>query len=224
MMSVAAGGLLLGALPASAQTPVCQPTERSLEQILPEVTLSWDSAFLCAGLPESGTYQFTVTVTHEAGSEAVDLLEAPLVRTTPRPFGQGPDATGSATVLPLALQPGESASFTVSGDYTLVTTDEGSRANLHFLLEGQGAVSGVFFRLGINAALRGPAGTVPDDDDDEREGDGPPPWAPGPPPWAGPPDQDDDDGDAAPGGPPPWAGPPGSGGEGNGRGPRGGRP
>jgi hypothetical protein len=44
----------------------------------------------------------------------------------------------------------------VSGTYTLVNTDEGAKANLHFQALGRGVTTGEPFALGINAHLRAP--------------------------------------------------------------------
>ena len=99
----------------------------------------------------------TVTVANSAESaEAVSIDDLVLAHTTPRPRGQAPDASGEATGLPLALAPGQTASFTASGTYELVQTDEGKKANLHFRASGHGASSGEPFELGINAHFRAP--------------------------------------------------------------------
>lgn len=161
MISVlVAGGMLvmLAVAAASAQdTQVCDPIEQSAEEVLSGVVLTWDSAFLCADAPDEGSYEFTVTVANSAESaEAVSIDDLTLTHTTPRPRGQAPDASGEATGLPLALAPGETASFTVSGTYELAQTDEGKKANLHFRASGHGASSGEPFELGINAHFRAP--------------------------------------------------------------------
>lgn len=197
--AIAAALFLVGTLPVIAQLQVCQSTEQSTEEVLPGITLTWDSAFLCADAPDSGQYQFAVTVTYVSGSQAIQVQNVMLALTTPRPFGQGPEATSQVAGLPFALIPGNSASFTVTGDYELVATDEGMLANLHFLVQGQALVSREFFYLGVNVALRGGGESDFDDDpEDQRPAwAGPPAWVPGPPPWApGPPDW-------VPG-PPPW--------------------
>jgi len=142
--------------PALAQEQ-CQSVDTSTEEVLPGVTLTWDSSFLCANAPDEGSYQFTVSVTNHAGSdEGVRIDDLSLVNATPKPRGQGPDATGTATGLPLELAPGETGSFVVSGDYELVETDEGKKANLHFIADGVGTTSGAPFELGINAHFRAP--------------------------------------------------------------------
>ncbi|MGH2498559.1 MAG: hypothetical protein ACRDF0_00470 [Candidatus Limnocylindria bacterium] len=195
-------GLMLWGLagPAAAQE-TCVVVDTSTEEVIPGVTLTWDSSFLCANAPDSGTYTFTVEVTnHEGSAEAVTIDDLELTHATPRPRGSGPAATGEAAGLPLTLAPGETGSFTVSGTYTLVETDEGKKANLHFQAFGHGVDSGETFALGINAHIRAPGATEEGGTGDlggsaERNGSagqptlaveptGPPSWASGPPPWA----------------------------------------
>lgn len=155
--------LLGSAAPVLAQEPPglaqeqCQKVDDSTEEVLPGVTLTWGSSFLCAGAPDEGSYEFTVTVTNHAGSvETVTIDDLELVQTTPKPRGQGPDATGEASGLPTTLAPGATDSFTVSGTYQLVATDDGEKANLHFLADGTGDAGGEPFELGINAHFRAP--------------------------------------------------------------------
>lgn len=138
----------------------CGVVDTETEEVLPGVTLTWDSSFLCADAPDSDTYQFTVTVNSAASSsESVTIESIELTHTTPRPGGSGPSATGTASGLPLSLAPGGSGSFTVSGTYELVQTDEGKKANLHFQAHGAGDASGESFSLGINAHFRAPGAT-----------------------------------------------------------------
>ncbi|MCM8750333.1 hypothetical protein NET02_14360 [Thermomicrobiaceae bacterium CFH 74404] len=142
---------------SSTETLGCEPIEQSAEEVLPGVVLTWDSAFLCADAPDAGSYELTVTVSNSAESaEAVSIDALTLTHTTPRPRGQAPSASGDATGLPLTLAPGTTASFTVSGTYELVETDEGKKANLHFRASGHGLSSGEPFELGINAHVRAP--------------------------------------------------------------------
>ena len=142
---------------SSTETLGCEPIEQSAEEVLPGVVLTWDSAFLCADAPDEGSYEFTVTVANSADSaEAISIDDLALTHATPRPRGQAPGASGDATGLPLTLAPGETASFTVSGTYELVQTDEGKKANLHFRASGHGSSSGEPFELGINAHVRAP--------------------------------------------------------------------
>jgi hypothetical protein len=52
--------------------------------------------------------------------------------------------------------PGMTASFTVRGSYELAETDEGQKANVHFLVHGASASDGDPFSLGVNAHFRAP--------------------------------------------------------------------
>jgi len=163
-------------------TQTCSVFDGSREQVAPGVTLTYDSAFLCEDAPSQERYTFTATVTNEGSSaSSVTLDELELRLTTPRPRGASPDASGEASGLPLTLAPGESGSFTVSGSYELVSTDEGDKANLHFRARGTASEP---FNLGLNAHLRG--SRAEEDDNDGGDGEGPPSGGPGgPPPWAG---------------------------------------
>jgi len=142
---------------AFAQSHVCVPVDQSTKTVIPGVTLTWDSSFRCANAPDKGTYEITVRVANAANSvEAVKIDTVRLSHTTPRPRGRGPSATAVASGLPLMIAPGETRAFSVSGNYTLVVTDEGKKANLHLQAVGQGMHSAMPFRLGINVHLRGP--------------------------------------------------------------------
>jgi hypothetical protein len=161
-------------------------TDESTKEVRPGVTLTWTSSFLFEDVPARGGYAFTVTVSSAAGSaRTVTIDRLDLVRTSPRPRGQAPAATGAASGLPITVAPGESASFTVSGSYELAATDEGGKANLHFRGRGQSS-GGDPFNLGINAHFRAPGA----EEGDNGSPAGPPPEVGRP---AGPP----------PGGPPP---------------------
>ena len=156
--AVVAGALAVGL--SGAATANCEVSDRSTEEVLPGVVLTWDSSFLCANAPDSGTYEIEVTVSNAAGSaEAVEIRELRLSHTTPRPGGRGPEATATAQGLPIVVGPGESENFRVSGTYELVSTDEGDKANLHLRALGRGVESGEPFELGINVMLRA-AGAV----------------------------------------------------------------
>jgi hypothetical protein len=180
--------LSLVVTPALAQAQSCQMSGQKTQQVLPGVTLTWDSSFHCWDVSSSGSHTFTVNISNAATNrEPVSIDTLFLFHTTPRPRGRAPAATGAASGLPVVVAPGEARSFMVSGNYQLVSTDEGMKANLHFRGNGKGTTSGLPFRMGINVLLRS-EGSVEDGND------APPPWAGGPPPWAG--------------GPPPWAGGP----------------
>lgn len=141
-----------------AQAEDCQVVDDSTEEVLSGVILTFDSSFLCADAPDEGEYTFTVVVANSGGSaEAVTIERASLTHATPRPRGQSPDTSLDAvTGLPLTLEPGEEGSFTLEGEYSLVETDEGKKANLHFQARGSGDESGDPFSFGFNAHLRAP--------------------------------------------------------------------
>jgi hypothetical protein len=138
-------------------TQTCQATGTSTEEAPPGVTLTWDSAFLCRAVASGGSYDIAVEVENGAASgEAVTITSVALSHTTPRPGGQGPDATAATTTgLPLTLGVGESGVVSVQGEYELVGIDEGAKANLHLVASGTGVESGTRFTLGINLQLRG---------------------------------------------------------------------
>jgi len=173
---------------ASDDTDTCEAIAvgTSIEEdIIAGVDLTWTSSFLCENAPDEGRYRITVDIAHDGEGEAVEIWDLQLSHTTPRPRGQSPDASAEAVELPLEIGPGGSDSFVVTGDYSLVVTDEGKKANLHLRALGRGVDSDEPFVLGINVHIRG-TGAVEDDDED---GGGPPvsdlpPVAGGPPPWA----------------------------------------
>ncbi|GAB4445443.1 MAG: hypothetical protein OHK0015_47750 [Chloroflexi bacterium OHK40] len=146
-------------LPATAvyaQVQICVPFDQSTETVVPGVTLTWDSSFRCESVPRAGTYTITVRLTNATTSnQAVTVETLQLSHTTPRPRRQAPSASATPSGLPVTVGPGQTASFTVSGNYTLVTTNEGDKANLHLRARGSNA-SGQPFQLGINVHLRGP--------------------------------------------------------------------
>ncbi len=149
-------GLLTASAIAVAHV-VCQPVDQSTEMVIPDVTLTWDSSFRGENAPDEGTYEITVFVTNEASSaEEVRVDALRLTGTTPRVRRQAPYATANTSGLPVVIAPGETHSFMVTGDYRLVMTDEGKKANLHLQAAGRGVVSSEPFGLGINVQLRGP--------------------------------------------------------------------
>lgn len=153
--------LLFSAGPLMAQVQVCDLTDRSTEEVIPGVVLRWDSSFHCRDAPNAGEYQIVVEVFNASNSaEAVVIDDLDLRRSTPRPRGVAPDATAAASGLPIIIAPGETRDFTVTGEYELVATDEGRKANLHLRARGTGSSSGEPFELGINVHLRAPG--VPD--------------------------------------------------------------
>ncbi len=150
----------------------CLAEEQSSEEVLPGITLTWDSALRCLDAPMQGQYAFTVTMMADAGnSTAVVIDDIALTHTTPRPLGQPPVADiDVVTGLTMTLAAGDSDSFSVEGSYEMVTTGEGQKANLHFCASGYDETTGEPFFLGLNAFLRGPGA--------EEDGDGPPPPPP----------------------------------------------
>jgi len=154
--------LWLAAAPASGAPP-CPAVDRSTDEVLrdPAIVLTWDSASRCGEAQDSGAYELIVTVTNDAGSGEPVTIRGVHVMRTPRPRGQVGGATlGEIAGLPTgAIAPGESASFTVRGDYRLLQTDEGRKANLHIRADGEGATSGRPFSIGINAHFAAPGAT-----------------------------------------------------------------
>lgn len=199
----------------------CEPGEMNSEQVSSGVTLTWVGAYYCLDAHDAGSYNLTVEFTNEADStESVTIDNLTLFNTSPRPFNQGPEANGSSGDLPITVAPGETGNFNVHGDYELIETDEGKKANLNFRVGG--SVDDEPLALGLNVLIRaegveleedgsgppegvppGPPEDTPSDDGSDEEG-GPPDWVPGPPPWAG--GEEDDEGDGppegVPGGPP----------------------
>ncbi|MGH7558025.1 MAG: hypothetical protein ACREMD_09700 [Gemmatimonadota bacterium] len=136
----------------------CPTVGTESEAVLPGVTLTFDGSFLCADAPDQDSYAFTVRIQNGPESaEAVRIEDAVLSKTTPRPRGQAPDGSlDGVDGLPLTLEPGESGTFTVRGNYELVQTDEGEKANLHFAARGTGLESGDAFSFHFNAHFRAP--------------------------------------------------------------------
>lgn len=179
----------LVSLPAAGQQ-ACQPLERQTETLSSGVTLSWDGSFWCAD--NDGSFQVTMVVEVNPSSAAVGITDVVLRHTTPRPRGTTPSGSFTAQI--------DGLTVTVTGNYSLVTTDEGAKANIHFTAVG--TAEGEPFRLGFNVHLRG-EGAV----EDGGNGDGRPPNV-GPPSNPGPPHRpapsqggDNGNGAAAPGGP-----------------------
>ncbi len=134
-------------------TPACRTLERSVEPVLPGVTLIYGSSFGCVTGTDAGRYQVPVTIANSASSAGtVTIRGVALSHTSPRPRGLAPEATATTTGLPVTLAPGEEASLQASGRYTLAATDEGLKANLHLRAYGTGDPGGPF-RLGVNVHL-----------------------------------------------------------------------
>lgn len=150
-----------GAVQRNQIADSCAVADSSSEVVLAGVILDWDSSLLCAEVPDSGSYEITVTLANDPGSgESVTLDTLVLTHTTPRPRGRAPEATLSEVEgLPGVLGAGEKISLTARGSYELARTDEGNKANLHFQARGHGVTSNEPFRLGINLHLRAPGAT-----------------------------------------------------------------
>lgn len=147
--------MALGSVPAAGQRQVCEARDTKTKEALPGVTLTWNSSFRCKDVPKQGSCRIRVRVSNDGESgEAIGIRDLELSHTTPRPRGGGPEATARTGGLPLVVALGETASFTVTGKYELVETDEGWKANLHLRAIGKGLHSMGRFRLGINVSLR----------------------------------------------------------------------
>lgn len=135
----------------------CTPSVSQTE-VRDGVVLSWEGSFTCAGVPDNGNYEFTINVRYVSGTGTVTIEDALLVEKTPKPRRQVPAGGLDAVVgLPFTLDPGQEKSFTVSGSYGLVQTDEGKKASFHF--EAPGNVNGERFVLGFNGHFRAPGVT-----------------------------------------------------------------
>jgi hypothetical protein len=151
---------------------VCLSEEQSTEEVLPGITLTWDSALRCLNAAPQGQYAFTVTLAADSGNTTSLVIDdVTLTHTTPRPLGQAPAADIDATTgLSLTLAAGGEGAFSVTGSYEMVTTGATQKANLHFCATGHDPSSSELFYLGLNAFLR--------DGDDDDNGAGPPPAPP----------------------------------------------
>jgi spore coat protein U-like protein len=145
-------GLSLWAIPAVA-VETCNVIDSSTDEVVPGVQMTWDSSFLCADAPTSGSYAISVEVINESDT-TVDLNDVVLSHTTPRArrMSAGGSITGTSGLGTLA--PGESTTVEVTGNYSMIETDEGLKANLHLRIRGE--ANGEPFKLGANVHVRGP--------------------------------------------------------------------
>lgn len=190
-------GLLMAmtAIPVAADAhDVCDAADQTSGQVAEDVTITYDSLFVCTDAAASGTWSITVEIANDADSTAdVTIDGASLSHTSPRPGGEGPEATAETEDLPLTVEPGVAGTIGIGGDYELVSTDDGDeKAILHLRLSG--TAGDALFMLGVNVQILAP-GVDPDLDDPEEiddpngdgDGDGAaagrPEWVPGPPPW-----------------------------------------
>jgi hypothetical protein len=128
--------------------------EDEIEDVTAGVRLSWSGAFRCNNAPAQGNYAFSLTVSNAMTSTAAAVIEAvELTHTTPRPLDIAPQATVTATGVPVSITPGTSADISVSGTYSMVTAGAVQLANLHFCVKGKSATGEPFY-LGVNALLR----------------------------------------------------------------------
>jgi hypothetical protein len=128
--------------------------EDETEDVATGVRLSWSGAFRCNNAPAQGNYAFSLTVSNAMTSTAAAVIEAvELTHTTPRPMNIAPQATLTATGVPVSITPGTSADISVSGTYSMVTAGAVQLANLHFCVKGKSATGEPFY-LGVNALLR----------------------------------------------------------------------
>lgn len=149
--------------PAPSATPLpgqsCEPMQpgdgEDAEDVAAGVRLGWSGAFRCNNAPAQGNYAFSLTISSAVTSTAAAIIEAvELTHTTPRPQGIAPQATVTATGVPVTVTPGASATVIVSGTYSLVSAGAAQLANLHFCVKGKSA-NGERFYLGVNALFRG---------------------------------------------------------------------
>ena len=160
--------------PPPGDEEVCLSEGQSTEEVLPGVTLTWDSALRCLNAPVQGQYAFTVTLAADSGNgTSVVIDDVALTHTTPRPLGQAPTADIDATTgLSLTLAADGQGAFSVTGSYEMVITGATQKANLHFCATGRDPSSGELFYLGLNTFLRD------GDDGDDGSGNGAPPTPP----------------------------------------------
>ena len=164
--------------PPPDDVQVCVAEEQSTEEIVPGVTLTWDSALRCLDAPDEGVYAFNVRVESAITDTTVVLMQpvtmqgVTLTHTTPRPLGQAPDASvDMVTGLPFTIESGQVQTFTITGTYELATAGVARLANLHFCATGYDNATRQPFYLGLNTFLRGPGM----DDDNHTQLSPPPP-------------------------------------------------
>lgn len=152
---LAAGCLAVSGAVFAEQT--CVAVDQSTKEVLPGVILTWESSFLCANAPDQDSYKFTANISSAGGSaESVTIEGILLTHKTPRVRGRTPGGNKTGDTLPVTVAPGSSGSFSVTGVYQLVQTDEGKKANHHYQAAGVGDSSGKTFLLGINVHFRAP--------------------------------------------------------------------
>jgi hypothetical protein len=158
LVLVVAQGVFASSVAApGAAADHCDPTDQTTKTVARGTTVTYDSAFDCRDAARTGDYEVAVTVANavdSAGTVRIDGIA--LGHTTPRPRAQAPDAGAATSDMPVDVQPGSEVSLRVTGDYELVDTDEGAKANLHLRLSGSTVNSGGSAVLGVNVHLRAP--------------------------------------------------------------------
>lgn len=179
-------------VPAQAEAVVCSSVEQSELMVSEGLTVTWDSAFECENVSDSGDYQISVGVSLAGDGETADeyiiieslVLSEGLTVSVEVEEEEETPPTVNVNGLPLILQIGESGNFDVSGMYELIENEELSELNLLFLANGIVEMieetteenQEIFeeedssFELGISLMLKG---EEPEDEDDEEVGEGP---------------------------------------------------
>lgn len=157
VLVVAQGVFARSATIPGAEGDQCDPTDHTSVTVARGTTVMYDSAFHCRGAARTGAYEVAVTVVNavdSSGTVRIDGIE--LGHATPRPRAQAPNASAAASNVPVTVRPGADARLVVTGDYALVDTDEGAKANLHLRLSAHTVNSGASAVLGVNVHLRTP--------------------------------------------------------------------
>lgn len=172
----------------AVESEACSVLKTTSQEVLPGITLTYDSAIWCQGVSDEGSYRITATIGNSATSVEGVVIDALALRlTTPRPRGQTPSVELEADAgLPLRVEPGMVSNLTLAGTYALVATGDGKKANVHIHARGYGENSGVRFNLGINIHLRGEGTAERDTVEAGRPVVPPGPPFEVPPPWTGP--------------------------------------
>jgi hypothetical protein len=142
------------ALTAKAEQ-TCIPLSIAAYQAAPTVKVQWENTFLCAGAPDSDTYRIVVRVWHASGTESAAFQQMVLTHKTPRARGRIPGGMKTGDTLPVNVSPSVmEQTFTVTGTYVLAETDEGKKANHHYILSGVAGAAGAPFSVPVNIKFR----------------------------------------------------------------------
>lgn len=124
-MSVVAASLAFA--PGAAAQSECEPVFDFTFEAAPGATLTWDALLLCNDAEPAGEFTFQVSVANsEESSATVTLSDLEALFFFPE------DAAGATGDFPLIIAPGESASFSVTGTFSLTGDEQLSLANLAF--------------------------------------------------------------------------------------------